>query len=141
MEIPVATNLPNAAKSDELLYYTNWCAFDGKNLITRQITIDNVLDGYHVNVPDELAGRLAVLKDTDNHRRVLYYYDTQLDKVGDRLAVITVFSKKVWDGKDFKRLNMFEITRNDVSVFAGTVNLTAKQAISEEDLKEMFVLD
>ncbi|MBO7520163.1 MAG: hypothetical protein J6T73_05225, partial [Clostridia bacterium] len=140
LEIPVATNLPNAAKSDELLYYTNWCAFDGKKLITRQITVVNTLDGYYLKIPESLAGRLAVLKDTDNHRRVFYYYDTQLDEVGDRLATITVVPKKKWDSKEFKRLNMFEIKRNDENVFAGTVNLTAKQAISEKKLKEMFEL-
>ena len=141
LEIPVATNLPNAANSDELLYYTNWCAFDGKKLITRQITVVNSLDGYFLKIPEELAGRLAVLKDTDNHRRVLYYYDTQLDEVGDRLATVTVVQKKKWDSKEFNRLNMFEITRNDEDVFAGTVNLTAKHAISEEQLKSMFELN
>ncbi|MBO4432569.1 MAG: hypothetical protein J5852_03445 [Clostridia bacterium] len=141
LEIPVATNLPNAAKSDELLYYTNWCAFDGKNLITRQITVDNTLDGYYLKIPDEFAGRLAVIKDTEKHRRVLYYYDTQLDEVGDRLVTITVVPKKQWDNKDFNRLNMFEIARNDTDIFAGAVNSTAKHAITEEQIREMFELN
>lgn len=140
LEIPVATNLPNAAESDELLYYTNWCAFNGKNLITRQITIVNTLDGYHLKIPEDLAGRLAVLKDTDNHRRVIYYYDTQLGEVGDRLATVTAIPKQTWDSEKFNRMSMFEIKRNDENVFAGAVNFAAKHALSEEKLKEMFEL-
>lgn len=139
-EIPVATNLPNAANSEELLYYTNWCAFDGANLITRQITVVNTIDGYYLKIPEELAGRLAVLKDVDSHRRVLYYYDTQLDTVGDRLATITVISKKQWEKKDFNRMDMFEIARSGENVFAGAVNRAAKEAFSEQTLKDMFIV-
>lgn len=139
IEVPVATNLPNASGTDELLFYTNWCAFDGENLITRLITITNTIDGYYLKIPDTLAGRLAVLKDTESHRRVIYYYDAQQDKVGDRLATISVVSRKQWDKKDFNRMDMFELARSGDNVFAGTVNLVANQAISEKELKEMFV--
>lgn len=138
LDIPVATNLPNAAGSDELLFYTNWCAFDGENLLTKEITVLNTIDGYYLKIPEELAGRLAVLKDTENHRRVFYYYDTQLDTVGDRLATVTAIPKKKWDKEDFNRADMFELDRNDENVFAGTVNLATSQAISEQKLKEMF---
>lgn len=141
LEIPVATNLPNAAGGEELLYYTNWCAFDGENLITRQIMIVNTIDGYCINIPDDLAGRIAVLKDTENHRRVIYRYNAETGEAGDRLATVSVISKKQWDKKGFDRMSMFELARNDEFVFVGAVNLAAEKPISEKQLKEMFLLD
>ena len=141
LEIPVATNLPNAAGTEELLYYTNWCAFDGENLVTRQITVVNTIDGYYLKIPEKLVGRIAVLKDTDNHRRVLYYYDVELGEVGERMASVTVVAKDVWDGDGYNRSGMFEIERNSENVFAGKVNKAAREAISEEEFKEMFNLN
>lgn len=140
LEIPVATNLPNAAGGEELLYYTNWCAFDGENLITRQIMIVNTIDGYSISIPDDLAGRIAVLKDTENHRRVIFRYNAETGEVGDRLATVSVISKKQWDKKGFDRMSMFELARNDEFVFAGAVNLAAENPIDEKTLKKMFTV-
>lgn len=140
LEIPVATNLPNAAGGDEPLFYTNWCAFDGENLITRRITIVNTIDGYYIEVPERYAGRLAVLKDAENHRRVLFDYDAESESVGERLATVTVISAKQWDKENFNRMNMFELCRVGDSVFAASVNLAAKKALTEQELKSMFNL-
>ena len=140
LEIPVATNLPNAAGSEELLYYTNWCAFDGENLVTKKITVLNTIDGYSIYVPKNLEGHFAVLKDTESHRRVFYYYDAELDSVGERLFSVSVITAARWDKKDFEKMNMFEVARSGKNVYAASVNATAKNAISEKQLKEMFSL-
>lgn len=140
LEIPVATNLPNAAGSEELLYYTNWCAFDGENLVTEKITILNIIDGYSVDVPKNLEGHLAVLKDTESHRRVFYYYDAQSDSVGERLFSISVVAASRWDKRDYDRMNMFEICRSGKNVFAASVNSAAKNPLSEKQIKDMFSL-
>ncbi|MBO4692933.1 MAG: VCBS repeat-containing protein [Clostridia bacterium] len=139
-EIPVATNLPNAADTEELLYYTNWCEFDGENLLTKKITVFNTIDGYYLDVPQNLEGHLAVLKDTDNHRRVFYYYDAQSDIIGERLASIEVISEKKWQSKSFDRRNLFELGEDKSVVFVGSVNLTGAVQISQKQLKELFNL-
>lgn len=140
LEIPVATNLPNAAGSEELLYYTNWCAFDGENLITKKISILNTIDGYSVDVPKDLEGRLAVLKDTESHRRVFYYYDSELDAVGERIFSISVIAASRWDKKDYDKMNTFEIARGGKNVFVASINMASKNALSEKQIKEMFSL-
>ena len=140
LEIPVATNLPNATASDELLFYTNWCGFDGENLLIEQITIVNSIDGYYMVIPEKLAGALAVTKDTANHRRVFYGYDKEEGTVTERLASVTVIAAEKWDSPDYDRLAMFELGRRGDVVFAGAVNSSAKEPISEQQLTEMFKL-
>lgn len=140
LEIPIATNLPNVAKNDEMLYYTNWCGFDGENLVTKMITVFNTIDGYYIEVPKNLEGHLAVLKDTDNHRRVLYYYDAEAGVIGDRIVTISAISAKNWDNKNYKRGDMFELQRSGNIVFAGSINFAAELSIGEKQLKEMFKL-
>ncbi len=140
LEIPVATNLPNAADSDELLYYTNWCSFDGENLVTKKITVFNTIDGYIVEVPEKFEGRLAVLKDTDSHKRVFYNYDPETAVVGEKIASIEVLSVKKWSNKEFDKTNLFELARSDDKVFVGSVNKTDFASISKKQLKEIFTL-
>ena len=140
IEIPVATKLPNAAESDELLYYTNWCDFDGENLVTRKITVFNTIDGYYVEVPKELEGHLAVLKDTENHRRVFYYFDPETGVAGDMLASVEVIGAKKWEEKKNGKTNSFELARDGNNVFVGTVNVNDTVSVSEKELKKLFNL-
>ena len=138
IEIPVATNLPNAAGGDELLFYTNWCVFSGENLITKRITVVNTIDGYYLEIPQNLAGHLAVLKDTDKHRRVFYYYNAQMGGLGDRLFTVSVISDKIWDDDTYNKMNMFELGRAGNNCFIGSVNLAATEAVTKDLLKDMF---
>ena len=140
LEIPVATALPNAAGTEELLYYTNWCAFDGQKLATRRITVVNSVDGYYLEIPDNLAGRLAVIKDTDNHRRVLYYYDKETETVGSRIATVAVVSAEDFDSTEDKS-GVFELGRSGKSVFVGSVGTAAKVTVDEAQLKDMFKIN
>ena len=81
-----------------------------------------------------------MLKDTDNHRRVFYYYDAQSDIIGERLASIEVISEKKWQSKSFDRRNLFELGEDKSVVFVGSVNLTGAVQISQKQLKELFNL-
>ena len=140
LEIPVATALPNAAGTEELLYYTNWCAFDGQKLATRRITVVNSVDGYYLEIPDNLANRLAVIKDTDNHRRVFYYYDKETETVGSRIATVAVVSAEDFDSTEDKS-GVFELGRSGKSVFVGSVGTAAKVTVDEAQLKDMFKIN
>lgn len=139
LEVPIATVLPNAAGTEELLYYTNWCAFDGQKFETRLITVVNSVDGYYLEIPNELANRLAVVKDTENHRRVLYYYDKETESVGSRIATVSVVSAEDFDSSNTP--GAFELGRSGNSVFTGSVSPAANAPIDEAKLKTMFKIN
>ena len=121
------------------MYYTNWCAFDGQKLATRLITVVNTVDGYYLEIPDGFANRLAALKDTDNHHRVFYLYDSETETVGARIATVSVVNADDYDSE--KEDGTFELGRSGKSVFIGAVNAAAASPIDEATLKAMFKIN
>ncbi|MBR4911079.1 MAG: hypothetical protein IKZ47_07175, partial [Clostridia bacterium] len=87
-----------------------------------------------------LVGKIAVLKDIDNHRRVIYGYDAETGEISERLATVAVIYAGDWDSDDYDRSGMFELARRGDAVFAGAVNPAAAGALTEEALAEMFKL-
>ena len=73
LEIPVASDLPNAQTDGEKLYYTNWCSFDGQKLSIKNVTIMNTVDGYYITVPKSMIGYIAVYKNIETHERKVYH--------------------------------------------------------------------
>ncbi len=139
IEIPVASDLPNADGGNETLYYTNWCSFNGERLSVKQITIVNSLDGYYLTVPNRLVGKIAVSKDTTNHRRIVYAYDFEEEAVGQRIFSITAFEAKDFDSSDFDKNNMVEIYRLDSTVFAASINSAQTDyPITIDEIRSMF---
>lgn len=138
LEIPVATELPNA-KDDEILYYTNWCSFNGETLAVKLITVVNTVDGYYLDMPNSLVGKIAVLKDIDNHKREFYYYDAETATVGQMLFSITAMSADDWEEKKQENKSLTEITRNGNTVFVVTMG-TENSVITIEKIKEIFKL-
>ena len=87
VEIPVQRSVPSVLKSDtnEKLYLTDWCSFDGEKLTTQLTAMMNTLDEYYYILPTGMAKQVAVLKDTDRHLRELYRYDMKTKRVSDLL--------------------------------------------------------
>lgn len=139
LEIPVATDLPNAnSNSDEKLYYTNWCSFNGEKLSVKLITVVNTVDGYYITMPNSLVGSIAVLKDIDNHKREFYFYDAATNTLGDELFSIVAVELNKWESDGYDRKGMSEISRTDSTVFAARVNVLANVKISIDEIKNMF---
>lgn len=139
VEIPVASDLPSADGSAEGIYYTNWCSFNGENLTVKQITVVNSIDGYYLAVPNRLVGNIAISKDTDNHRRVVYTYDAAEQTVGERIFTITALEAKEWDDEEFDRKDMQELYRKGETVFAVSVSSTQTQyKVTLEEIQDMF---
>ncbi len=139
LEIPVASDLPNAVSDGEKLYYTNWCSFNGEKLSIKLITIVNTVDGYYLTVPNTMVGQLAVLKDTENHERKFYYYDASTATMGDMLFSITAIESDEWDSRDFNKGDMTEISRTDDVVFAVVLGTLADAfAINSDVIKDTF---
>ena len=139
IEIPVASELPNAAQSDEKLYYTNWCSFNGEKLSIKLVTVVNTVDGYYLTLPNSLVGSIAVLKDTENHKRGFYLYDAASGMVGECLFAITAIDLDDWKGQDNLAKGLNEIHRNESTVFAVTMSEKAQSVgITADTVKEMF---
>lgn len=140
LEVPIASDLPNAGNSDEKLYYTNWCSFNGEKLSVKLITVVNTVDGYYLTVPNSMLGSIAVLKDIDNHERTFYRYDVANNIMGNMLFKITVIDAYEWDKEELDR-NMSEITRTEEAVFACELGEGAAQiGITIDTVKEIFKL-
>lgn len=139
LEIPVASELPNAKSDGETLYYTNWCTFDGKKLTVKMVTVVNTVDGYYLKIPSKLVGSIAALKDIENKQRKFYNFDTQNNLLGNLLFVITAVKADRWDSSDFARGNNIEIARTSDVVFVAELGDGAKD-ITVETLKEIFYI-
>lgn len=141
LEIPVASDLPNATDSDEKLYYTNWCSFNGEKLSVKLVTVVNTVDGYYLTVPNSMVGYLAVLKDIENHERKFYHYDSQNNILGKLLFTIKAIDVDDWASTDYNHDNKEEIARNETMVFVAELGEGANAfAINIEFIKETFYL-
>lgn len=141
IEIPIASDLPNAISDGEKLYYTNWCSFNGELLSVKLITIVNTVDGYYLTVPSTMVGYVAVLKDTENHIRKFYHYDPENSSLGKELFTITAIKTSKWDKEDFDRGDMVELDRKGGMVFAVSLGESAQAfAITTDTVKDTFYL-
>lgn len=140
LEIPVASELPNAVSDGEKLYYTNWCSFNGEKLTIKLVTVVNTVDGYYLTVPNSMVGYIAVLKDTENHERKFYHYDAQNNVLGGLLFSVFAIDADEWDNKeDFARGNLTEIYRTENAVFAAVLGESAGAfAITIDLIKDTF---
>lgn len=141
LEIPVASDLPNAVSDGEKLYYTNWCSFNGEKLSVKLVTIVNTVDGYYLAVPNSMVGYLAVLKDIENHERKFYHYDSKNSVLGKLLFTITAVDVDDWASKDYDHSNKTELSRTDDTVFVAEIGEGAGAfAITADVIKETFYL-
>lgn len=139
LEIPVASDLPNAADSDEKLYYTNWCSFNGEKLSVKLVTLVNTVDGYYLTVPNAMVGYLAVQKDIENHERKFYHYDSKNNILGKLLFTVTAIDADDWASKEFDHGNKTEISRNDTTVFVAELGEGASAfAVTIDVIKNTF---
>ncbi len=136
LEIPIASDLPSADGSGEKIYYTNWCAFSGEQLITRLVTITNTLDGYYITPPPSWVGNIAVSKNIADHERTIYSLDSASGEIGLMLARFKAVERKDYKKQDYPTWT--ELDRNDSYVFVGMLGESAARTISKNELKSMF---
>lgn len=111
LEIPVQRDVPSVTRSElnEKLYLTDWCSFNGDKLTVQMTAMMNIDDGYYYIIPTMLRGKIAVLKDTENHIREIYSYNPKDLTVGESLMYIKTVVKKDWDEGKYKSLGAGEI--------------------------------
>lgn len=141
LEIPIASDLPNAVTDGEKLYYTNWCSFNGEVLAAKLITVVNTVDGYYLSVPNSMIGNISVLKDIENHERRFYHYDNATQTTGELLFEVTVIPTSEWDNRDFNRGSLVELSRRENTVFVvGVTEAAQRLGVNAEIIKSTFNL-
>ena len=141
LEIPVASDLPNAVADGEKLYYTNWCSFDGKQLSVKLVTVVNMVDGYYLTVPNTMIGYIAVLKDLESHERKFYHYDSHNGILGKVLFTVTAVNADDWASDEYDHEGKTELARKDNTVFVAQLGEGASAfAVTEQLIKDTFYL-
>lgn len=141
LEIPVASDLPNADAQGEKLYYTNWCSFDGKQLSVKLVTVVNMVDGYYLTVPNTMIGYIAVRKDLESHERIFYHYDSHNGILGKALFTITAVNADDWASEEYDHSGKTELSRKDNTVFVAELGEGAGSfAVTIEVIKDTFNL-
>ncbi len=141
LEIPVASDLPNAVSDGEKLYYTNWCSFNGEKLSVKLVTVVNTVDGYYLTVPNSMVGYIAVFKDIESHVREFYHYDSKNGILGNLLFTVIAVEADEWDNEEYDRGNQTELARTESTVFVAELGEGADAfAITADVIKDTFYL-
>lgn len=138
LEIPVQENVPSVAigAATEILYLTNWCSFDGESLTIQQTSMININDGYMLNIPARLIGKIAILKNTETHERGIYLYDSETLTVGDNLLTIQSLEKKAWEKLKEKGTSAIKLASADGYVHIAYISdIAASYNITPESVK------
>lgn len=143
LDIPVQVAVPSVTKTkaNEKLYLIDWCSFNGESL-TKQITsMVNAEDGYYYEIPEKWVGKIAVLKDTENRLRQIYWHNAEENSIGDSLIYIKAVPKADWDSGKYKTQGIFEIMNDGQESFICSISDTAKkEGITAEEIKLKFKL-
>lgn len=139
LEIPVASDLPNAAGGTEKLYYTRWSVFNGEKLTEKQVSIINTVDGYSIDLPKKLIGSIAVLKDSDKRTRTVYEYNGEEQRIGKKLVSFRAMTVREYKEEKKNKTDMTELVQRDGTVIVGMLyEADSPIAISAEELKNMI---
>ena len=139
VEIPVQRSVPSVLKSEtnEKLYLTDWCSFDGETLTTQLTAMMNTLDEYYYILPAGLADQVAVLKDTDRHLRELYRYDERTGIISD-LLVSFVAVPAGGDTEEYLQTGYKKLSSDKVWTYLCKVGEETGDGLSFGDVKTGF---
>ena len=97
-DIPMLELMPDYqnATDSEKTYVTKWCSYTGKNLAVVLTAVMNYADGYYVEVPKELQGKITATRNVESRVRTFYLYDTKEQKRGAALFKVMAVSENNW---------------------------------------------
>ena len=99
----------------------------------------NTIDGYYLTLSNNLVGAIAVLKDTEAHKRTFYLYNQAKGEVQEKLFEIVAVKIKDFEKTDYQPQNLTEIYRTEDTVFAVEVSeKSISSGITVDTVKEMF---
>lgn len=129
IEIPVQYEIPsvNSSGDDETVYLTRWCSFNGETLTVKLTALMNYNDGYYLTIPEKMADRIALKRDTENHVRQIYDYSAETGDVGESLVYIQSVPAADWDAGKYKGLGLNELCRYGKTAVVGWVTDYAEE--------------
>lgn len=137
VEIPTSTEAPGADSAKEKFYYTNWCAFDGKTLSVKIISIMNQVDGYYLVLSSSLIDKIAISRNTETRTRTIYEYDRETAAVGRKMFSITALDTARYEKYIEDHLSAQIVFEDDQTVFVAEI-FSAGAKLTMYDIKEMF---
>ncbi len=143
LEIPMLSPMPTASNlvQTDSVSVTKWCVPKDDSLIVTRAMLMNYTDGYSLRIPENLSGKLCVVKRTDSRLRVFYFYDEASGKAAGELFRMQAVAEKTWDSAEFGRDGFDELTRANGLVFAYRLgNFEGAEAVSKDDISNIFAL-
>ena len=143
LEIPMLSPLPTASNLvfTENVSVTKWCVPEGNSLIVAKAMLMNYTDGYSLRIPDNLSGKICVMKKTDSRLRVIYLYDEKTGKAGYELFRIQTVAEKTFDSADYKKDGFGELVRANGLVYAFRLgNYDGADALNKDQIMNIFAL-
>lgn len=141
LEIPTQDPVPSViqSESNEKLYLTNWCSFNGENLTVQRTTMINVNDSYSFTIPSRWLGKIAILKDTTSRVREIYRYNKEEETVGESLIIIKAMKKPQWEEEKASSNSGEEILMTDDTVFVAKISDEARaEGVTIDTVKSNF---
>lgn len=143
MEIPIQVDVPSVTRyqSNQRLYLTSWCSFNGEILTSQMVTMINVEDGYCYTIPSKWVGSIAVLKDTENRLREIYRYDPENQTETESLLYIKAVPKTDWDDGKYKAVGIEEIYNDGETSFICSISAAGvADGVTMEYVKSNFMI-
>ena len=139
VEIPVQRSVPSVLESEtnEKLYLTDWCSFDGETLTTQMTAMMNMADGYYYVLPEGMTDQIAILKDTEEHIREIYRYRPETGEATE-LLVSFVAVPTGSDGATYQNEGYHEILSDRVLKYLCKTGSAKIDGFSLKEIKASF---
>ncbi len=143
IDIPIMKVLPTAEQlsDSERAYITEWSTVEDSALKPVARTIMNYTDGYYLLLPDFLSEEnITLTRKIPSRLRIIYLWDKKDNMALNELFRVQLVSETEWDSADYNRGELFELIRQDGTVYVASINLMEESQVDIEQLKKMFKL-
>ena len=139
-EIPISYLLTQAvAGTADNIYKTNWYCYNGAEFVMTLSAVTNQQDGYYLEIPEKWDGAITVTSNTTERLRTIFRLNTETGTSAEELVRIWAISKENGLIPTFE--GSFKIAENDkFTYYAALGSYTGKEAITKDELKELFNL-
>lgn len=142
IDIPVTELLKSTEKMAETdkVYYTNWSEYDGKKIKINAVTFMNYPDSYSLIVPKNLRQKMLVIRKVESRSRIFYSFDPDKELVGGELFKIVTVSAAEYNAELYEKSGYILLDKTDTSVYLARVVPENEFGLTNQDIKDMFVL-
>lgn len=142
IDIPVTELLKSTEKmaDSDKVYYTNWSEYDGKKMKVNVSTFMNYPDSYSLVVPKKLRQKMFVLRKVESRSRIFYAYDPNKELVGGELFKLVVVTAAEYNADLYEKNGYIALDKTDSAVYLAKVAAGNELGLTDQDIKDMFVL-